>query len=392
MTYKLEFFANKVADNTGYGEGQTYLGSGSVTTNSDGNGTFTVTLPTMTKYGDVITATATDPSGNTSEFSQAIGGLQDQILSSTKIPFHYQVNGKGVKSISSSAVVNEVRSAFGNWTGITTSSMSFVYDNTTTPPQYASASDNINVVTFTDDKFPFSPGILAVTAKTLKIGANDNVAQIIDADIVFNPYFVNNSTYDFGIADNPSYHGFFDIQSVTTHEIGHILGLLHSGVYNATMWFEVGPGTTDRSLEQDDKSWLSYRYPNTNYNQTFGSISGNIKYGYNNDPVAGAIVLAVDPATSLAVVHAYSDADGNYLIPGLPPGSYRVYIMPLDGDVYGRDLRPGNISAYIYSNTFYTDYPGEFYNNPDLAVETSTTPTPVTVIARTSNFWNRLSH
>jgi uncharacterized protein (TIGR02145 family) len=381
LTYKLEFFANKVADNTGYGEGQTYLGSSSVTTNSAGNGTFTVTLPTMTKYGDVITATATDSAGNTSEFSQAIGGLQDQILSGTKIPFHYQVNGKGVKSISSLAVVNEVRSAFGNWTGITTSSMSFVYDNTPPPPQYASASDNINVVTFTDDKFPFSPGILAVTAKTLKIGANDAVAQIMDADIVFNPYFVNNSTYDFGIADNPSYHGFFDIQSVTTHEIGHILGLLHSGVYNATMWFEVGPGTIDRSLEQDDKSWLSYRYPNTNYNQTFGSISGNIKYGYNTDPVAGAIVLAVDPATSLAVVHAYSDADGNYLIPGLPPGSYRVYIMPLDGDVYGRDLRPGNISAYIYSNTFYTDYPGEFYNSPDLAEESNTTPTPVTVIA-----------
>lgn len=383
LTYKLEFFANKVADNTGYGEGQTYLGSTTVTTDAGGNSTFTVTLPTLTKYGDVITATSTDPSGNTSEFSQAIGGLQDQILSSTKIPFHYQVNGQGVKSIPSTVVVNEVISAFGNWTGIATSSMSFINDKTTTPPpQYASASDNINLVTFTDDKFPFSPGILAVTAKTLKIGTNDTEAQIMDADIVFNPYFVNNSTYDFGIADNPLYPGFFDIQNVTTHEIGHILGLLHSGVYSATMWFEVGPGITDRSLEQDDKSWLSYRYPDkTKYDLAFGSISGNIKYGYNNDPVAGAIVLAVDPVTNLAVVHAYSDVNGNYIIPGLPPGSYRVYIMPLDGEVYGRDLRPGNISPYIYANTFYTDYPGEFYNYPDLAVESNPTPTPVTVIA-----------
>jgi uncharacterized protein (TIGR02145 family) len=382
LSYKLEFFANKVADNNGYGEGQTYLGSTTVTTNnSTGNATFTVTLPTMTKYGDVITSTATDPSGNTSEFSQAIGGLQNQILASSNIPFHYKINQESVRIIDNATICKQIQSAFGNWSGIATSSMSFIYDGTTAS-KYASASDNINLVSFKDDKFPFSPGILAVTAKTLKIGATDAEAQIIDADIVFNPYYVNNSTYNFGITDNPLYAGFFDIQSIATHEIGHVLGLLHSGVYNATMWFEIRMGIDSRSLEQDDKSWLSYRYPNkTKYNAAFGSISGNIKYGYNNDLVAGAIVLAVNPATNLPVVHAYSDVKGNYLIPGVPPGTYRVYIMPLNGDVYGRDLTPANISPYIYANTIYTDYPGEFYNNPDGADDSGIPPTNVTVSA-----------
>jgi len=382
LSYKLEFFANKVADNNGYGEGQTYLGSTTVTTNnSTGNATFTVTLPTMTKYGDVITSTATDPSGNTSEFSQAIGGLQNQILASSNIPFHYKINQESVRIIDNATICKQIQSAFGNWSGIGTSSMSFIYDGTTAS-KYASASDNINLVSFKDDKFPFSPGILAVTAKTLKIGATDAEAQIIDADIVFNPYYVNNSTYNFGITDNPLYAGFFDIQSIATHEIGHVLGLLHSGVYNATMWFEIRTGIDTRSLEQDDKSWLSYRYPNkTKYNAAFGSISGNIKYGYNNDLVAGAIVLAVNPATNLPVVHAYSDVKGNYLIPGVPPGTYRVYIMPLNGDVYGRDLTPANISPYIYANTIYTDYPGEFYNNPDGADDSGIPPTNVTVSA-----------
>ena len=34
--YTLEFFTNKIGDNTGYGEGQTYLGSAQVTTDSTG--------------------------------------------------------------------------------------------------------------------------------------------------------------------------------------------------------------------------------------------------------------------------------------------------------------------------------------------------------------------
>jgi uncharacterized protein (TIGR02145 family) len=380
ITYRLEFFANKLADELINGEGQTYLGSGTVTTNG-GNATFTVTLQTMTKYGDVITATATDPSGNTSEFSAAIGGLQNQILAGSNIPFHYKINDQSVRNIDNATICKQIQSAFSNWSGIATSAMSFSYD-LTTPSKYASASDKVNLVSFKDDKFPFSPGVLAVTAKTLNLGATDTEAQIIDADIIFNPFYVDNANYNLGIADNTSYSGFFDIQSIATHEIGHILGLLHSGVYNSTMWFEIGQGTIMRSLEQDDKSWLSYRYPNkSKYDKAFGSISGNIKYGYNNDPVAGAIVLAVNPATDYAVVHAYSDVNGNYLIPAVPPGSYRVYIMPLDGDVYGRNLQPGNISPYIYSNTIYTDYPGEFYNNPDLAEESNVTPLAVTVTA-----------
>ena len=45
--------------------------------------------------------------------------------------------------------------------------------------------------------------------------------------------------------------------------------------------------------------------------------------------------------------------------------SYWIYIQPLDGDVFGFPLRPGNISSYIYANTVYTDYPNEWYNGPD---------------------------
>ena len=68
-TYRLEFFASPQCDASGYGEGRDYLGFLSVTTNSSGEASFAVTLPTGSTVGFAVTATATDPGGNTSEFS-----------------------------------------------------------------------------------------------------------------------------------------------------------------------------------------------------------------------------------------------------------------------------------------------------------------------------------
>ena len=68
-TYTLDFYANAAADPSGYGEGQRYLGSTSVTTDAAGNASFSVTLPSATASGEWISATATDAGGNTSEFS-----------------------------------------------------------------------------------------------------------------------------------------------------------------------------------------------------------------------------------------------------------------------------------------------------------------------------------
>ena len=71
-TYRLEFFSSANPDPTGYGQGQTYLGFLAATTDSAGNSSFTANLPVGAAAGTVISATATDPAGNTSEFSKDI--------------------------------------------------------------------------------------------------------------------------------------------------------------------------------------------------------------------------------------------------------------------------------------------------------------------------------
>ncbi|MEK6409437.1 MAG: hypothetical protein AABN34_21140 [Acidobacteriota bacterium] len=71
-TFIVEFFANTACDPSGFGEGRSFIGSTTVTTAGSCNAGFNVTLPLAVSIGQFITATATDPAGNTSEFSQCV--------------------------------------------------------------------------------------------------------------------------------------------------------------------------------------------------------------------------------------------------------------------------------------------------------------------------------
>ena len=76
-TYELEFFGNDVLDPSGYGEGRYFLGATNVTTDASGHVSFeTVGFP-LVPGALRVTATATDPLGNTSEFSASLGQLQN---------------------------------------------------------------------------------------------------------------------------------------------------------------------------------------------------------------------------------------------------------------------------------------------------------------------------
>ncbi len=80
--FRLEFFSNSACDPTGHGEGESFLGSTMVTTDGGGDVSFTVTFPPTLAAGTSITATATDPSNNTSEFSQCAAVVDFTIAAS----------------------------------------------------------------------------------------------------------------------------------------------------------------------------------------------------------------------------------------------------------------------------------------------------------------------
>ncbi len=71
-TYGLDFYANQFRDPTGHGEGQQYIGFRTVGTDASGTVNFLFNIarsPSDPLVGRYISATATDPGENTSEFS-----------------------------------------------------------------------------------------------------------------------------------------------------------------------------------------------------------------------------------------------------------------------------------------------------------------------------------
>jgi CSLREA domain-containing protein len=70
-SYTIRLFASTVADANGFGEGETYIATTTVTTGAGGSAGFTVTAAGA-PAGSFITATATSAGGDTSEFSNAL--------------------------------------------------------------------------------------------------------------------------------------------------------------------------------------------------------------------------------------------------------------------------------------------------------------------------------
>jgi len=105
--YNLDFFYSPSCDASGKGEGKTYLGSGTATTDGTGNVTFNLVLNAATPNAQAVTGTATDPNGNTSEFS---GCVTSTVTAPTTVTYnwHYTYDN-----------LSRVTSACSAWTGST---------------------------------------------------------------------------------------------------------------------------------------------------------------------------------------------------------------------------------------------------------------------------------
>src|SRR5208282_3914868 len=82
-TYTIEFFASAPGDPLGPGQAHVFLGSQTFTTNGSGAATISATFSATVPVGQVVTATATSPADNTSEFAAGVAVASAFVVTNT---------------------------------------------------------------------------------------------------------------------------------------------------------------------------------------------------------------------------------------------------------------------------------------------------------------------
>ena len=140
--------------------------------------------------------------------------------------------------------------ALQTWTDVPTSTFAYAYGGTTSrcPSLYDGCPGPQVFDGFNDVGWAALPGgVLGVA--TYGIG-------IDEMDII-----IDNDTFAWHTGGLPVPAGMFDLETVNLHELGHGLGLSHSGTSGAVMYPSVGAGQAKRVLHQDDMDGVSFIYP-----------------------------------------------------------------------------------------------------------------------------------
>jgi hypothetical protein len=197
--FRIEFFSNPACDPSGFGEGKTFIGFKTVTTNAAGDALINVTLP-MAAPDNYVTATATSNASNTSEFSPCalVGGPNPGTFQFSQDYYIAQENEPNM-------VITVTRS--GGTSGTVSVDYETVPDSATSPADYTHAAgtlvfnDGEVVKTFTVpiaydtlDEGNQEQLFLKLANATggATIGAQNNVIlYIIDYDLTFPTTYVS---------------------------------------------------------------------------------------------------------------------------------------------------------------------------------------------------------
>jgi len=321
------------------------------------------------------------------------------------------IAGKSPYGVTPEQVLQAVQWSFAQWSTIPATRIKFQYAGQRRDiPNHK--LDLVNMVTFADSEYVYGvqkeaiasamPFVLArrtyVGPEGLDFDLDGRIdfpdfpqgiweaGTIIDCDIRWDtggPYSDN----DYAVDNTP---GALSMQGVFLHEFGHFSGLVHSPIRDLgniltarnrtpTMFSIAVPNAADgsgnpmTSLEFDDLVSMSMLYPAPEFKSQYGSVKGSVISGINGKAVRGNFVVALslpdgEPYSDLddayhranIAIGVFSDQDGNFLIPGLPPGDYIIGLQPMDDIPVGTNRNAFNTLVSRFGDTDFIW--NEFYN------------------------------
>jgi len=249
------------------------------------------------------------------------------------------INSDGSDDVDDGSHFTAIRNAIAEWNAVSGTKASLKeIKNAGEQKSRNWASSSRHLVLFDEDNssgyFPGSSGIVALTPISFYTNG-----EIIDADVLF-----NGKSYGFTTSGKP---GRFDVQDVATHELGHLLGLDHTGCAGGTMYPYVDPTVIlHRSLSSDDAHGLRAAYPSG----TLSKLKGTVRRAGDGSLVRGAWVGARNEEGRLAGA-ALSGSSGQFSLQALEPGTYTIYASPLDEPVSSGNLTSGRTIEIDFQST-----------------------------------------
>lgn len=189
-----------------------------------------------------------------------------------------QAAGAPKQHIDYAAALGSVTRAFAAWTSVSCAGATPSITVNVTGPITCDASEynpdgaNANIVVFREDTWPYVGGEDALGLT--RVHFEPATGAIWDSDIEVNAVDATLSVAD------PVPAGSVDLDSLLTHEAGHLLGLAHTLDETATMFPGYVAGSTNlRTLAPDDKTGICAIYPPT---RQASSSSCDPRHGYSD--------------------------------------------------------------------------------------------------------------
>lgn len=300
-------------------------------------------------------------------------GITGAKYAANSFPLVYKTDLGSLGSFNNTQTTAIAVAAFSTWANLPTASLTFTNagqldrDVTSADDPYISGANQ-----FSDGVFPVVFDVDgSLTDARIGAGASQNVFGFATS------FTANGADFQEGfVIINGALTGRENAEriygEVVTHEIGHMLGIGHSQIglhadyplmYPTTRTFNA-----EIALDPDDAAAISMLYPAPGFLNSVGGISGFVTDD-QGATLSGVNVVAVDSATGAlygTLTDYYSGDDGRfvskptrtgeYILRGLPPGTYFVRIEPVN------PLFQGGSSVGSYNNPINSNVWSEWYN------------------------------